>query len=146
DAVATGFGASGINLGAAVVRSGSDVWFAAKASIASAALQNIPNVSATATSLSLAINTASSGKVVNFAAPGQGLVAGPVTLDFAGAAGSQLSASGTLSLSASSFVQAKGTLSVTRSTIDANSAVAGLTSASLLTISVAGTDLFAGLG
>src|SRR5262249_18301376 len=117
---------------------------AAKASL-DAALQNIPpDVSATATGLSLAVNTASSGKVLDFAPTSR--TVGLVMLDFDGANGAQLALSGTLSLSASSFVQLEGTASFTKKTIDASAAVADLTSASLVTLSVSGASIFAGLG
>ncbi|MCM2264708.1 MAG: LEPR-XLL domain-containing protein, partial [Desulfuromonadales bacterium] len=108
DADAVGFHASITSFALAIVSDGTNVWYAAKGVIDNATLKNISGFTA-ASNGTLKLNTASGGNVIDFASTPVG------TIDFSGADGEQLHASGSVALNAFGFVVAQGTFALAKS-------------------------------
>ncbi|MCK9365205.1 MAG: LEPR-XLL domain-containing protein, partial [Syntrophales bacterium] len=115
DADAVGFQAVVSNFALAILsNSGTgDTWYSAKGTLSSAELKNVPDLTASVSNVNLSLNTESNGKVIDFL--NTPVIISGVTINFAGADGVQLNASGTFAAEVNQFVTLSGTVGFSKS-------------------------------
>ncbi|MEI7702281.1 MAG: hypothetical protein WCK86_20965, partial [Planctomycetia bacterium] len=155
-----GLSLTGVEFGLAVATSKTDAsrrWTALSARAGSVEVVGLPDVTISATDLSLAVNRADSqGTVIDFSKDmvfietgtvtleGESFVSG-VALDFDGSRGPLLEAAGTMTLGVGGFFNVTGSLAVSKSAATVTLSDASQASVDLLTIGGSGISAFAGV-
>ncbi len=159
---AVGLSLVGLNLGLALLKPSSPAsgdlrsWTALQASVASASLVGVDNLTLGVTSLTVAINqaggtlnSAANTTVVDFASTP--LTAGNQTIKFAGSAGALVQTTGAVTLVAFKFLTVTGQFAFLKTTTSATvtdgtpAGTSVLTSAPLLTFGISGATGFVGI-